>query len=134
MHAKSLQSCPTLCNPMDCSPPGSSVHGILQARILVWVAMPSSSGIFLTQGSNPRLLYLLHRQVCSLPLVPPGKSGIYLCNPITQSKIQTISNRQKSLGALSSQCPSPCHHTSPKTTGVLISGAIVFICLSLNFT
>ena len=32
--AKSLQSCPTLCDPMDCSPPGSSVHGILQARIL----------------------------------------------------------------------------------------------------
>ena len=36
------QSCPTLGNPMDCSPPGSSVHGILQARILEWVAMPSS--------------------------------------------------------------------------------------------
>jgi len=34
----------TLCNPMDCSPPGSSVHGILQARILEWVAMPSSRG------------------------------------------------------------------------------------------
>ena len=31
------QSCPTLCNPMDCSPPGSSVHGVLQARILEWV-------------------------------------------------------------------------------------------------
>ena len=40
--AKSLQSCLTLCNPMDCSPPGSSVHGILQARILEWVAMPFS--------------------------------------------------------------------------------------------
>ena len=40
MCAKSLQSCPTLCKPMDCSPPGSSVHGILQARILEWVAMP----------------------------------------------------------------------------------------------
>ena len=38
------QSCPTLCNPMDCRPPGSSVHGILQARILEWVAMPSSRG------------------------------------------------------------------------------------------
>ena len=38
------QSCPTLCDPMDCSPPGSSVHGILQARILEWVAMPSSRG------------------------------------------------------------------------------------------
>ena len=37
-------SCPTLCDPMDCSPPGSSVHGILQARILEWVAMPSSRG------------------------------------------------------------------------------------------
>ena len=34
VHAKSLQSCLTLCNPMDCSPPGSSVHEILQARIL----------------------------------------------------------------------------------------------------
>ena len=40
MHAELLQSCPSLCNPMDCSPPGSSVHGILQARILEWVAMP----------------------------------------------------------------------------------------------
>ena len=43
-NVKSLQSCPTLCNPLDSSPPGSSVHGILQARILEWVAMPSSRG------------------------------------------------------------------------------------------
>ena len=42
--AKLLQSCPPLCDPMDCSPPGSSVHGILRARILEWVAMPSSRG------------------------------------------------------------------------------------------
>ena len=42
--AKSLQSCPTLCDPTDCSPPGSSVHGILQAGILEWVAMSSSRG------------------------------------------------------------------------------------------
>ena len=40
--AKSLQSCPTLCNPMDSSPPGSPVHGILQARILEWVAVSFS--------------------------------------------------------------------------------------------
>ena len=44
MHAQSLQLCPTLCNPMDCSPPGSSVHGIFQARILGWDAMPSARG------------------------------------------------------------------------------------------
>ena len=38
------QSCPTLCDPTDCSPQGPSVHGILQARTLEWVAMPSSRG------------------------------------------------------------------------------------------
>ena len=43
------QSCPTLCDPMDCSPPGSSVHGILQARILEWVAISSSR-----RSSQPR--------------------------------------------------------------------------------
>ena len=43
------QSCLTLCDPMDCSLPGSSVPGILQAGILVWVAMPFSSG-----SSQPR--------------------------------------------------------------------------------
>ena len=43
------QPCPTLCDPMDCSPSGSSVRGILQARILQWVAMPSSRG-----SSRPR--------------------------------------------------------------------------------
>ena len=42
LPAKSRQSWPTLCYPMDCSAPGSSAHGILQARILEWVAMPSS--------------------------------------------------------------------------------------------
>ena len=41
--AKSLQSCPTLCNPIDGSPPGSPVHGILQARTLEWVAISFSN-------------------------------------------------------------------------------------------
>ena len=51
--AKSLESCPTLQDLVDCSPPGSSVCGILQERILEWVAMPSSRGIFLNQGIKP---------------------------------------------------------------------------------
>ena len=46
-----------LCDPMDRSPPSSSVHGILQAGILEKVAMPFSQGIFLTQGLNPHLLH-----------------------------------------------------------------------------
>ena len=41
MHAKSLQPCPALCDPLDFSLPGSSVHGILQARILEWLPFPS---------------------------------------------------------------------------------------------
>ena len=43
------QSCPTLCDPMDCRLPGSSVHGILQTRILEWIAISSSRG-----SSQPR--------------------------------------------------------------------------------
>ena len=42
MKVLGAQSCPTLCDPMDCSPPGSSLHGILQARTLEWVAIPFS--------------------------------------------------------------------------------------------
>ena len=57
------QSCTTLGNPMDCGPPGSFVHGILQARILEWVAISSCRGS--TQGLNPSLLYLLHWQADS---------------------------------------------------------------------
>ena len=49
MHAKSHQSCPTLCDSMDCSPPGPSVHGTLRARTLEWVTMPFPRG-----SSRPR--------------------------------------------------------------------------------
>ena len=62
------QSCPTLRDPVDCSPPGSSAHEILQARTLEWVAISFSRGIFPTQGSNPclphcrQILYHLSQQ------------------------------------------------------------------------
>ena len=62
------QSCLTLCDWMDCSSPGSYVHGFFQARILEWVAIFSSRGIFLIQGLNPHLLCLLHWQAHSSTL------------------------------------------------------------------
>ena len=73
MCAKSLSSYLTLCNPMDCSMPGSSVHGILQAQILEWVACHP-------QGSSPQCFSLLHSQGGSLQLTPPGKPniGVYM--------------------------------------------------------
>jgi len=76
------QSCPTLCNPIDCGPPGFSDHGILQAKILEWVAILFSRGIFLTQGSNPGLLCLLHCRQILYHLSYQGSPkplGISLC-------------------------------------------------------
>ena len=83
------QSCLTLYNPMDCSPPGSSVHGISQARILEWLArvpLPSSREIFPTQGWNP---CLLHWQAASLLSEPPGKPGASVGGVITTHSFAT---------------------------------------------
>ena len=51
-----VKSCPTLCDPMDCSLPDSSICGIFQARVLEWVAI-SPLGVLSTQGSNPGFLH-----------------------------------------------------------------------------
>ena len=63
------QSCLTLCNPIDCGPPGFSIHGILQARILEWIAIPSP-GDHPNPGIEPRSHAL---QVDSLSSEPLGK-------------------------------------------------------------
>ena len=73
MRGKFLQSCPTLCNPMDHTVPGSSVLGILQARILEWVAMSSSRGSSQLRDRTQVSDVYLHWQTDSLALVPPGK-------------------------------------------------------------
>ena len=62
------QACPTLQPRGLYSPPGSSVHGISQVRLLEWVAISSSRGLFMTQGSNVHLLHLLPWQEYSLSL------------------------------------------------------------------
>ena len=68
-----LQSCPTLCDPMDCSLPGSSVCGNFPGKNTGEGCCALLQGIFPTQQSNPHLLLLLHWQAGSLPLVPAGK-------------------------------------------------------------
>ena len=68
LHAHLLQLCLTLCNPINCSPPGSSVHGILQAKILEWVAVPST-GDLPQPGIQPTSPAL---QAHSLPLSYQG--------------------------------------------------------------
>ena len=75
--------CPTLCNPMDCSPPGSSIRGISQARILEWVVISFlTQGIFLTQGSNLHLLCLLRWQVDSFTTNTTGEALWELLKPL----------------------------------------------------
>ena len=86
------ESCPTLCDPMDYSPPGSSVHGILQARILEWVVGSHSllQGIFPIQGSNPGLL---HWRVGSLSSEPPAKR---YSRPRTNERTACAESKDKS--------------------------------------
>ena len=71
VHAKSLPLCLTLYDPMDHSPLGSSVPGILQVRILEWVPGPPA-GDLPNPGTEPDSF--MHWQAGSSPLAPPGKS------------------------------------------------------------
>ena len=73
MRAQSSHSCPTLCHPMDQSPPSSSFHGILQARILEWAA----------KGLNPHVLCLLH---CRWSLYPLNYLGSAVSRIVLRKK------------------------------------------------
>ena len=85
MRAKSFQSCPTLCYLLDCSPPGSSVQGILQARILEWIACPPQGQGKRSRKSETRRYtvslsflqweYLFHRPLCPRWGIPDLNGG-----------------------------------------------------------
>ena len=91
----------TLCDPMDCSPPGSSVHGIMQARILEWAAVPFSRDL-----PNPGLLHcrliLYHLSHQGSPLIHLNKSINKYLYEIQMRKIQKNKSRLNP-----SRCP-PC--------------------------
>ena len=111
LPAKSFQLCPTLCDPMDCSPPGSSVHRISQARILEWVAISSSRG-----ASRPRALSqsLVSHALSGgffLPLGSPGKTlwscgggGLVAKSCLTLATLWTVAHQAPlSMGFFSRQ-------------------------------
>ena len=70
------QSCLTLSDPLGDSLPGSSIHGNLPSKNIGVGCHFLLQGIFPAQGSNPHFLHLLHWQVDSLPLPPPGKLNL----------------------------------------------------------
>ena len=122
-----VQSCLTVCDPMDRSPPGSSIHGVFQAGILEWVLL---QGIFPTQGSNRCLLSLLHWQADSLLLGPRGK-------PSTQHRECLL---QPHLGVLQVSSPRIVHTLLHSFSRCLklnipsISLCFVLFCLFLTVT
>ena len=123
---------------MDCGPPGSSVHGIFQARTLQWVAISSTrvqhcsglpflpSGFFLTQGSNPRFLCLFYWQIRSLtqscltlgdPMnhSTPGLPVHHQLPEFTQTHVHRVSDAIQPSHPLSSPsppAPNPSQHQS----------------------
>ena len=115
------QSYLTISDPMDCSPPGSSVDGILQARILEWVAIPFSRGVFLDQGTEPKSPAL---QADSLPfkllllLLLSRFSRVWLCaTPETEAHQAPPSlgfSRQEHWSGL--PFPSPMHESESEVS------------------
>ena len=95
---------------MDRSLPGSSVHGTLQARILEWVAMPSSRGCLPSTGIEPKSLAL---QANSLPTEPPGKpihtrnAPEFICVVFQKKHPMSVVSLEKN------QNKNKCHHASP---------------------
>jgi len=100
---------------VDCNLPGSSVHGILQARILEWVAMPSPPGDLSDSGIEPLSLGLLHREVGSLPLAPTGKTlrfkdNYELSNPAAFNRFDCGPQKETEPNTCT------CTHTPPSET------------------
>ena len=115
VHAKSLQSCPSLCDSMDCSPSG-------QAAILEWAARPSPRGPPWPGDWTP-VSYLLSWQAGSLPLVPPGKPiilwGVYHIPSLEMRKLKFWEFESIALGKTHQKWLEPrctgsqvraCHH------------------------
>ena len=104
--AKSLQSCPTLCNPIDDSPPGSPVPGILQARTLEWVAISfSNAWKWIVKGKSLSHVWLLAIPWTTAYQAPPSMgfsrqeywSGLPLPSPVEKGPNQCTSPKQLAL-------------------------------------
>ena len=112
LSAKLLQLCPTLCDPMDCSPPGTSVHGILQARTLGWAAVPSSSDLpnpgikpvsltspalagrlFTISGTHNAAKDLLKPQQGTDSILDQPYNGIYTANEKTRVNMHVLKRK-----------------------------------------
>ena len=113
-YAKSLQSCPTLCDPIDGSPPGSPVPGILQARTLEWVTISfsKSKNKFCKIGTLLNVSFLSKQWMRKLPIQNHGnrKQKIIQFSSVTQSCLTLCNPMNHSMPGL------PVHHQLPEFT------------------
>ena len=111
VHAKTLQLCPTLCDPMDCSPPGSSVRGDSPGRNAGVVCHALLQGTFPTQGSNPCLLH------CRWVLYLSHGGGPYQRISSVQFSRSVVSNSLQPHGLQHARppCPSPTLRVYPNS-------------------
>ena len=118
MQAKSLQSCLTLCNPMDCSPPCSFVHGILQARILEWIATSSSRDLP-KPGVEPASFWSLTSPALAGRLFTTSTTGFTYCH----IQLPTgICNCVRNI----------CLNISPSKVGISHPNASLFVLVSFS--
>ena len=103
MTCSGIQSCPTLCDPMDYSPPSSSVHGILQARILEWVAISFSRG-----SSQPRDQSCISCQILYQCQQGSTKYFVHQFSSFAQSCPTLCDSMNRSMPGL------PVHHQLPE--------------------
>ena len=100
LHAQLLQSCPTLCNTNNCSPPGSSVHGF--SRQEYWSGLPCPPPGYLPPPRD-HISCLLHWQAGSFPLGPPGKPF----SPLSWGKSTSCTCKEEMASVLG-PCDSKC--------------------------
>ena len=128
------QSCPTLSDPMDCSLPGSSIHGIFQARVLKWVAIAFSK--------NSHCIYIIYGKVCVFMLlsqfIPPSPSStvstsltsisvspLLLCKQVHQYCL----SRFHTCAQLLQSCPTLCNPMDCSSPGSSVHGILQAIIL-----
>ena len=120
------QSCPTLCRPIDCNAPGSSVHGILQARILVWVAMPFSQ-VFPTGDKAPDAMWTDESPLLCPSLSDSIKILCLLTQFISEQRLSLISGLPDLVGHPElSKCSLNVHNIMIYTVNIMVQNSLLW--------
>ena len=130
MCVQSLSRIQLFCNPMACSLPGSSVYRIAEERLLDWVAISFSRGIFLTEGLKQHLLHLMHLRGILYPLSHWGSPIMWWVDSLSSilCSLGTEYRDNKSFILLS------LYHYDPEEIHLLKNLVFQYLCIGICFT